>query len=225
MRNIKPVGRTASVVKYDVLTALGAHGCIGDKSLQRLVLRFITLIVARYNWQTGELAVGQREMAALWGVDERTVKRDLARLRSLGWLEVTRPAVRGRVAVHTLRMEAILAATRDDWARVGPDFAERMGGTADAPPPKGNVISFPQPPRPEGRGAWPEVMGLLHAENPALYASWFAPLVAECDGAGVMTVRAPSRFHATFVRTHYLSRLRDMVRARDPGVCELAILG
>ena len=81
MQIARPVGRQAASRKYDLLTALGVHACHGDKHLQRLVLRFMTLIVARYNWQHDDLSVGQREIAALWAVDERTVKREMAKLR------------------------------------------------------------------------------------------------------------------------------------------------
>ena len=110
MQIARPVGRQAASRKYDLLTALGVHACHGDKHRQRLVLRLMTLIVARYNWQSDEITVGQREIAALWGVDERTVKRDIARLRALGWLVQHRAAVRGRVASHGLDLAAILAA-------------------------------------------------------------------------------------------------------------------
>ncbi|MFD1807144.1 hypothetical protein ACFSHQ_00730 [Gemmobacter lanyuensis] len=95
MAQAKLMGRNASARKYDILTALGVHACRGDKHLQRLVLRLITLIVARYNWQSDELCVGQREIAQLWSVDERTVKRDMARLREIGWLTVKAAAARG----------------------------------------------------------------------------------------------------------------------------------
>ena len=63
MQIVRPVGRQAASRKYDLLTALGAYACRGDKHFQRLTLRFITLIVARYNWQADELTVGQREIA------------------------------------------------------------------------------------------------------------------------------------------------------------------
>ena len=111
MQILRPVGRQASSRKYDLITALGVHACRGDKHFQRLVLRFITAIVARYNWQADELSIGQRELAALWSVDERTVKRELAKLRALGWLVQKRAAVRGRVAIHGLDIAAILSAT------------------------------------------------------------------------------------------------------------------
>jgi hypothetical protein len=87
---------TSASQKYDVLTALGAHALAGGKTQMRLGLRFITLITARYNWARNELAVGQREIARLWSVDERTVKREMAKLRALGWLVVKRQGTRGR---------------------------------------------------------------------------------------------------------------------------------
>lgn len=225
MRTVRAAGGNAGVIKYDLLTALGAHACAGDKHLQRLTLRFITLIVARYNWQGNELAVGQREIAALWGVDERTVKRDLARLRALGWIEVRRPAARGRVAVHGLAIDRILGATSAAWTRVGPDFALRMGAT---PPPvpqgaPGNVISFPLVPKPQGQGVWAEVQAALHAENPALYATWFAALLAVEGPGGRLSLRAPSRFHAAFLTTHHLARIRELVQAHAPEVTTVSI--
>lgn len=37
----------------------------GDQNLQRLVLRLMSLITTRYNWQRNELTMGQREIARL----------------------------------------------------------------------------------------------------------------------------------------------------------------
>lgn len=219
MKLPKPVGRNAAGLKYDLLTSLGTHGCGGDKHLQRLMLRLITLIVARYNWQADELCVGQREMAALWAVDERTVKRDTARLRDMGWLVVKRPAARGRVTVFSLGIETILAATRDGWQRVGPDFAARMAGP-EPEVPKGNVISFPTPSL--APGLWGRMLEVLHAENPALSATWFAALTAEQDGDR-LTLTAPSRFHASFVSTHHAGRLQALARRIDPAIERLDV--
>lgn len=235
MRVTRPAGRNAAALKYDILTALGVLGCGGDKHLQRLVLRFITLIVARYNWQTDELSVGQREIAALWAVDERTVKRDLARLRGQGWLVQKRAAARGRVAVHGLDLAAILGASQPEWGRVGPDFAQRLTAPeapSDAATP-GNVIAFPGLSgagpggvRPEGQGPWARVQAQLAAENPALHAAWFAALTDEgLDEGGRLRLRAPSRFHATFVSTHHLPRLAALLRSADPGVRSVDVLG
>ncbi len=78
MLSRKPVGQQASVIKYDVLTAVGAFALSQPKGKQVLCQRLMTLITARYNWARNELAVGQREIAHMWNVDERTVKRETA---------------------------------------------------------------------------------------------------------------------------------------------------
>lgn len=221
----KPVGRNAAAVKYDLLTALGAHACAGDKHRQRLVLRLITLIVARYNWIADELSVGQREMAALWSIDERSVKRDLARLRDMGWLVVKRPAARGRVAVHGLDLTRILAGTEPDWPRVGPDFVARMdgqkagqGGPSPAP---NNVIAFPAPRA--GEGLWPRLQAALHREDPHAFGAWFAALSCEGTEDGILRLMAPSRFHADYLRANHLHRLERLARGADPGILRVEI--
>ena len=86
MQLVKPAGHRDAARKYDIITALGAYALARNKHDQRLVLRLITLMTARYNWARNELAVGQREIARLWSVDERTVKREMAKLRGCGWL-------------------------------------------------------------------------------------------------------------------------------------------
>ena len=128
MQTAKLVGRNAAAQKYDILTALGSYALACDKHQQRLVLRLITLVTARYNWGRNELAVGQREIARLWSVDERTVKREMAKLRALGWLVVHRQGARGRVTQYGMSIEHILESTRDTWKNVGPDFDLRMQG-------------------------------------------------------------------------------------------------
>lgn len=141
-------GPDAASRKYDILTALGCHALGADASTQRLVLRFLTLITARYNWRQNILHVGQREIARLWDVDERTVKREMAKLRALGWLALESPARRGRVASYALDLPAIHGATRAAWTRVGPDYEGRMAGLAEPeahsdPAPSGRPAAAP----------------------------------------------------------------------------------
>ncbi len=212
------------MVKYDLLTALGAHACAGDKNRQRLVLRLITLIVARYNWIADEISVGQREMAALWSIDERSVKRDLARFRELGWLVVKRPAARGRVAVHGLDQAAIFAASRDDWGRVGPDFVNRMTGPSHAEQPDApasNVVTFPVQ-RP-GAGTWLQLQARLHREDPHSFGAWFAALQCDETEEGILRLSAPSRFHADYLRDKYLVRLQRLAETVDPAIRRVEI--
>ena len=223
----RATGRNAASLKYDILSALGVHGCAGDKHRQRLVLRLITLIVARYNWIADELMVGQREMAELWSIDERSVKRDIAKLRELGWLVQKRAAARGRVAVHGLGLARILEGTGPDWARVGPDFLARMSAPAEAPeaaqqPAQSNVISFPLPVG-EG-GLWPRIQAMLHREDPHLYGAWFAALQADLPDEGCLRLVAPSRFHADYLRANHLHRLERAAQACEPGLARVEVV-
>ena len=228
MKQIRPVGRQAASRKYDILTALGAFACAGDKHLQRLVLRFMTLIVARYNWQADELSIGQAEIALLWSVDARTVKREMARLRDMGWLVQKRAAARGRVAAHGVDLDCILRVTRPHWPAIGSDFVARLQdphSTPDAVP--GNVVAFPRAAPvevPEGATPWDKVLARLAAEDPALYATWFASLRLRDAKGEAPVIVAPSRFHATFVSTHYLGRLMAAMRMEGFGAGTVTVI-
>jgi len=227
MQIVRPVGRQAASRKYDLITALGVHACRGDKHFQRLVLRFITMIVARYNWQTDELSIGQRDLATLWAVDERTVKREMAKLRALGWLVQKRAAVRGRVAIHGLDLAAILSATRADWPAVGPDFVERLAGPDASPQASaGNILAFPgtaPTALPADASLWARAQAVLQAEDPANHAQWFRQLSEVDFSGGCLDLAAPSRFHAAFVTTHHLMRLIAVLRRVDGSVRALRI--
>ena len=93
-------GPGSGVHKYDILTAVAIAGLHGSTTQQVSALRLISLITARYNWQRNELSIGQAEMARLWGVNERTAKREVKRLLAMGLLDVKRAGVRGRVASY-----------------------------------------------------------------------------------------------------------------------------
>lgn len=234
MRATKLVGPEAASQKYDILTALGCHALCGPAGLQRLVLRFLTLVTARYNWRAGQFHVGQREIARLWSVDERTVKREMARLRNLGWIILESPARRGRVATYTLDLTAIRAATRADWRRVGEDFEARMGG--GGPAAGGTVVPFPGPDL--GRGptdddageedaapedGWPRMRQMLQEADAVVFASWFDALKSRGGAGEALVLVAPSAFHASYVRTHYAERLAAVAR-RACGIETLRIV-
>lgn len=215
MQATKLVGPEAPSRKYDLISALGSHALAADAATQRLALRLITLVTARYNWRKGALSVGQREIARLWSVDERTVKREMARLRDLGWLVLLSQGRRGRVASYALDLGRIGAATRDGWARVGEDFAARM--TTPAPQDRGQVVPFPQAERPEAPeaaadGGWEATRRRLQAEDAALFASWFAALRCGGRAGDRLTLLAPTAFDAAYIRAHYLDRLRAAAR-------------
>ncbi|WP_293576437.1 hypothetical protein [Phaeobacter sp.] len=222
----KPVGRNAPALKYDILTAVGTFALSLDKGQQRLVLRFMTLLTARYNWQRNELAVGQREIANMWFVDERTVKREMAKLRGLGWLVVKRQGARGRVTEYGVDLERILEDTRNVWPAIGPDFDHRM--QAGDQPPK-NVVPLmsgtaaPAPDVSDGT-EWSLTKAILHAEDNATYTAWIQALSREGRASGRLTLRAPSRFHANYVVSHLQQRLFLACQEVDPDINAISII-
>lgn len=213
-------GQGASSRKYDILTAVGAAGLAGGATLQRLALRLIVLVTARYDWRANRLATGQREIASLWSVDERTVKREMARLREMGWLVLRRRAARGRVAEYGLGIDRILTDTAPHWAAVGRDLEARLSGE---PVPAGttpNVIAFPHP---EGPGPWDRVMQHVAADAPTLYATWLRQLRVKELVDGSLRLEAPSRFHAMYVETHLALRLLTTCHSVAPEIRSLRI--
>ncbi len=220
----KPVGRGASARKYDLLTAMGAYALSQGKGPQRLVLRLITLVTARYNWARDELAVGQREIARLWSCDERTVKREMAKLRAMGWLIVRRQGVRGRVTEYSLAIDHILEDTRERWDAVGPDFALRMNGEPASDvvplPPRGDVT----PPDVSDGSEWSLAQAVMHAEDPAIFGAWIRNLGRVERAGGRLTLSAPSRFHAAYVETHLKARLLSACQSIDEDVSEIVLI-
>lgn len=213
MQVIRAVGREAAVKKYDILSAMMAHALAGSRHHQCLVLRLMALITSRYNWQRDELVVGQREIARLWCVDERTVKRDMARLRALGWVAVKQQGARGRVSVLRLDLERIMLDTRAQWENIGPDFVARVNS---APPePASNVIPLRRAEMAPGQGTWANAQARLMAEDQTVFDLWFASLTDAGEVDGCLLLCAPTRFHATYVQMHLIERLRTAVMRCD----------
>ena len=197
----KAVGRNGAERKYDLLTVLGSYALSQGKSLQRQTLRLICLITARYNWQNDELSVAQTDIARLWSVDPRTVKREMCSFRERGWLFEKRAAARGRVTLYGLGIPQILDDTRSAWEKVGPDLVARLVPAEPAPEP-GNIIPFPQVSLPASDTVWGQIAQRLSLEHPAAYQAWFAGLDAQEGEEGVLILKSPSGFHARYVETH-----------------------
>lgn len=221
MQVIRPVGREAASKKYDLLSAMMAYALAGDQNRQRLILRLMALITTRYNWQRNELVMGQKEIARLWSVDERTVKRDMARLRGLGWIEVKRAGVRGRVTMYGLDIERIMLDTRPAWPNIGDDFIARLDGPVA--PADTKVVPFRRPQQISADGLWGAACEYLAGEDPALFDAWIAGLADGGLEDGCQTLLAPSKFHATYVRTHLLKRLQMALRRLDGSVSAVRI--
>jgi hypothetical protein len=214
----KAVGRNGAERKYDLLTVLGSYALSQGKTLQRQTLRLICLVTARYNWQHDELSVGQADIARLWSVDPRTVKREMAAFRDREWLFEKRAAARGRVTLYGLGISRILEDTRSSWEKVGPDLVARLGATADAPEPVGNVIPFPQTTMPDGDTIWGKIAARLIVDHGAAYQAWFAALIATEGDAGILELRAPSGFHARYVETHFRGVLERAIAQVAPHI-------
>lgn len=223
MQVIRPVGREAAAKKYDILSALMAHALAGDKHRQRMILRLMALITTRYNWQRDELSVGQREIARLWSVDERTVKREMARLRAMGWITVKRAGTRGRVSVLGINLVVLMQDTQNEWPLIGPDFVARLAVTPQ--PSRAEIVPFPQRPialTTEG-GIWGRAADLLGAEDPSSYMAWFSRLTELDRDGGCLSLMAPSKFHATYVSMHFSERILSACRRIDPTISRVRI--
>jgi len=176
MSQVKAVGRSAPALKYDILTALMVLSAHDGGVDGRLAGRLTLLITARFNWQRGSVATGLREIARLWGVTERTAKREMAALKARGLgSRCDGRQHGGRVTEYGLDLTVVLDATRAHWAAVGPDFVARMGAGAEEAP--GNVVPFQTADAVQAEGhvgtLWPGAAQRLAAADGATYTAWF----------------------------------------------------
>jgi hypothetical protein len=223
----RPVGREAASRKYDILSALMAFALSQDKHVQRQVLRVMALITTRYNWQRDELTMGQTEIARLWSVDDRTVKREMARLRAQGWLVLKRQGARGRVSSYGLDLNRMLEDTRPAWPLIGEDFRARLDPGEPAGQGASNVVPLRAAvPAPASDGSvWAAAQAWLHQEDAATYGAWFHALTEAGIEANCLTLAAPTRFHASYVATNLKDWLLTALRRQDPALREVRIVG
>ena len=215
----KLTGPQAGSLKYDLLTALGAAGLHGSPTVQTSLMRLCTVITARYNWRMDEVSIGQAELARLWAVNERTVKREMKRLTQDGWIICLRPGVRGRVGAYRLNYASIYEKTQSSWEAVGQDFAERMSefsGTGrvvkvdfKSPQPHPKVVPLSAVPK-DGTG-WAPIARRLQETHPELYENWFAKLEEKPAKAGELNLKAANAFVAGYIQTHLLKFVDEAV--------------
>lgn len=208
-------GPNASALKYDVLTALALSGLqLGPPmavSMQRLSL----VITARYNWRTEELSLGQRDMARMWNVTERTAKREVKRLTDSGILICSRAGVRGRVAAYRLNLKYLFELSEPFWPAVGPDYADRMA--ASNPVQSSDVVKVnfgaTPPDTVSNSPEWAAVAKRIEQLHPQIYASWIAPLRFLGDDGYILRLKGPSPFACRYVETHHMRELMEAVEA------------
>lgn len=218
MEQIKHVGPRAGALKYDLLTALMTAGLHGTPTEQTSLTRLCVLITARYNWRVEEVRIGHTELARLWAVNERTVKREMKRLMQMGVLTCVRPGVRGRVGAYRLNYSVIYAMSRPVWEAVGADFEDRMqevsGGKTVV---KVDFQTAPQkPPAHISNGTWAAAQRRLKATHPGIFDNWFAKLVQERVNERTVTLRAPNSFVSRYIETHFADHLAEAVNAEMP---------
>ena len=207
----KLTGPGAGSLKYDLIASLSVMGMAGPPVLQTSMLRLIALVTARYNWKMDEFCVGQREMARMWSVNERTVKREIKRLLETQILICIRSGVRGRVGAYRLNMPRIMELSEPGWALIGPDFDTRMRERHQQSPIK--VVSLKDYAATQAvSGAtaatpWGCVQDRLLQADPAVFNAWFAQVSFQSYADGVLTLRAPSRFAERYIETHLMRRL------------------
>ncbi|MFV0490286.1 MAG: DnaA N-terminal domain-containing protein [Pseudorhodobacter sp.] len=224
----KITGPGASALKYDLLTALLATAMQGEAETARLALRLSLVITARFNWRSERFSVGLKELARMWGVTDRTAKREMATMRARGWILVEIPAARGRVACYRIVLEQVLAETIPHWDSIGSDYVTRMSGAGQAAPiPTGNVIPL-RPAQPVEQGncpAWTVASERLRQQDPAVFNAWFGGLIPMEEGQGVLTLMASSSFAADYIQTHFHSRILTAVIMADRTIRDIRLTG
>ena len=210
----RPTGPGAGVVKYDVLTALSVTALRGTQTLQTTVLRLIALITARYNWKLDHVSVPQKDMARMWRVSERTVKREIKRMISSDLVICVRPGVRGRVAAYRLNYPRLTEASQACWGDVGADFEARMQSMAPSPASKIVRVDFASkgtsetcPTLPPAQDLWGRVLHDLAQSDPANLRNWYMKLSWVSATQDRVILAAPSPFIAQFVQTHLVRAL------------------
>jgi hypothetical protein len=225
----QPVGPSASARKYDLLTAMGTLALSAPPGEQRLILRLMVAITARYNWASDTLAVAQTDLARLWSVDPRTVKRAMAQYRQRGWLFQKRAPGRGRVGEYGLSLERLMQDTSALWPAVGSDFVERLSAppaqqTPPRPQMQGTVVPFPVPAgTDEETRLWPLIQRAFDQIEPAQAQAWLGNVTSAGLEGNVLVLNVPGRFRANYLRTHLVSRLLPVAQRIAPQIATIQI--
>jgi DNA-binding Lrp family transcriptional regulator len=209
----KLTGPNAGSIKYDLITAMSVVGLAGKPTLQTSMTRLIALVTARYNWFRDEVTVGQRDIAKMWSVDQRTVKREMKRLVEAGILLKLRHGVRGRVAAYRLNYREIVNLTEPHWALVGPDFVERMSTLYPRSAVKVVKVDFGKKPLDNNipmtgdRAGWRKVRQYLRENDESIFQNWYSKLTFKSVTDSELILTAPNNFIAQYILTHLQSSL------------------
>jgi DnaA N-terminal domain len=225
-------GVEAGSMKYDVLTAMAIAGLHGTSTQQTSMMRLIALVTARYNWRRDELTVGQRDMARMWDVNERTVKREIKRLTKDNILICKRVGVRGRVGAYRLNLVEIGNISQKSWGAVGPDFDDRM--TKNLPQQTTKVVKVDFGTKTNVQvnkkaedteiGTWNAVLQTLKSTDAASYSNWYARLTLKTNIDGKIELNAPNKFVANYIQTHLHAALHKALEQELGVITQVRIL-
>ena len=221
-------GVNAGSLKYDLLTALSVAGLHGVSRQQISFSRLILLITARYNWRLDEFCVGQRDLARMWNVTERTVKREIKYWLEMRIVICKRRGVRGRVGAYRLNYPEVYRLSEPHWRAVGPDFQERMAESDPVQASKVVTVNFragaepaaEEPPdaavsiaAKDTSATWRAACQRMREIHPAHFHNWIADLQFAADDGDTLSLRASNQFVAHYVRTHLLHIVQEAVEA------------
>ncbi len=225
----KPAGRYSQAIKYDIISSLLVLATCGTATQARLSVRLSLVITARYNWRLGRFGVGQKELARMWGVTERTAKRELAHMRGLGWISVAVASGRGRVTQHSINLDSIIEQSAPHWDAIGPDFAARMVGapeqemdqeTSNVVPIRANI----EMPIVDNNTGWARVAERLREQDPAIFNAWLSQLTALEGDATKIVLAAPTKFVAQYVSTHFMQRIQASLSAVEGSLRQIKVV-
>ena len=225
MNTLRAVGRGAASKKYDIISAMIVYGMHQDKTTFKLCTRLIALITTRYNWQRNELSIGQKEIARLWAVEPRTVKREFAKLKDRNWISIKRAGARGRVSTYGINIDVIMSDTREVWDAVGPDFVLRADEMTPATLDSKIVhLNFEQDHTVQPTGTWDKILRELQNQNAALYENWYRKLQFQGVENDIVQLRTKSSFVARYIESHLTGELMRIIRAEIPNARKLVFV-
>lgn len=216
-------GVNASSLKYDLLTALSVTACHGDSRQQSSLTRLNLLITARYNWRLDEFSVGQRDLARMWNVTERTVKREIKYWLENQYLICKRRGARGRVGAYRLNYPEIYRQSEPHWAAVGPDFHERMAETHPVQQSKVVAVDFRAathaskqatvPAEQNAPKTWRAACQRIRELQPSHYHNWISALSFVSDDGRTISLQTHNKFAAHYVRTQLIHVIMEAIEA------------
>lgn len=161
---------------------------------RRSALRLGLLLTHPQHWRGRDLAISQQDLAELWNVSLRSARRELSRLKTLGWIEDGRKSAPGYIAEYRLLPLRVRLACM-------PCQERGYTQTASASDTKSTILL------PTEAGFWDWFRNRVQCLHPDLDPAWFAPLSVQTTDARGITLLAPNRFHAAHLADRLLPEL------------------